>query len=149
VCMCQQGGERCRTKNLLCTGLCECINLVSAACEGDMHFRGEFLLSALFWHLLLPRTSCIEHRLCLEELVFWCFFPLLHDCVEPCLFIEEHACFDRLRRAVSLVLGDLSLLVQVTCSCFSLAFCHLIRFSSSFFFFLVPILVFGITDRWC
>ena len=112
-----------------------------------MHFRGEFLLSALFWHLLLPRTSCIEHRLCLEELVFWCFFPLLHDCVEPCLFIEEHACFDRLRRAVALVLGDLSLLVQVTCSCFSLAFCHLIRFSSSFFFFLVPILVFGITDR--
>ena len=93
MCMCQQGGERCRTKNLLCTGLCERIHLVSAACEGDMHFRGEFLLSALFWHRSLPRTSCIELRLCLEELVFWCFFPLLDDCVEPCLFIEESCLF--------------------------------------------------------
>ena len=40
MCMRQQGGERCRTKNLLCTRLCEYINLVSAACEGDMHFMG-------------------------------------------------------------------------------------------------------------
>ena len=147
--MCQQGGERCRTKNLLCTGLCERIHLVSAACEGDMHFRGEFLLSALFWHRSLPRTSCIELRLCLEELVFWCFSRSWMTVLSPASLLRSHACFDRLRRAVALVLGDLSLLVQVTCSCFSLAFCHLIRFSSSFFFFLVPILVFGITDRWC
>ena len=40
MCMRQQGGERCRTKNLLCTGLCERINLVSAACEGGYSFQG-------------------------------------------------------------------------------------------------------------
>ena len=45
--------------------------------------------------------------------------------------------FDRLRRAVALVLGDRSLLGEVTCSCFLQVFCHLLKFSlSSLFLFL-------------
>ena len=66
----------------------------------------------MFWLLLLPRISCVVLRLYLEELVLW-FSPLLHDCVLPCLCLEESCCFDQLRGAVALVLGDQSLLVRI------------------------------------
>ena len=79
--------------------------------RGGYAFQGESLLSALFWLLLLSLTSYVELRLSLEELVLL-FSPLLHDCVEPCLCLEESCCFDRLRRAIALVLGDQSLLFK-------------------------------------
>ena len=50
-------------------------------------------------------------------------FSFWHDCVEPCLCLwGVMLVFDRLRRAVALVLGNWSLLGQVTCSCFFRAF---------------------------
>ena len=147
--MCQQGGERCRTKNLLCTGLCERIHLVSAACEGDMHFRGGFCFLPCFGIARFPAPVALSFASVLRNWCFGVFSRSWMTVLSPASLLRSHACFDRLRRAFALVLGDRSLLVKVTCSCFSLAFYHLIRFSSSFFFFLVLFLVFGITDRWC
>ena len=54
--------------------------------------------------------------------------------------------FDRLRRAIALVLGDRSLLGQVTCSCFFRAFVTCSSYASSLFFFVfVSLLV----RLWC
>ena len=85
--------------------------------KGEMHLVG---VSALF-------SSWFSLR-------FW------HDCVEPCLCLRGvMLAFDRLRRVVALVLGDRSLLGQVTCSCFFRVFvtCSsslLLPYSSLFLF---------------
>ena len=55
--------------------------------------------------------------------------------------------FDRLRRAVALVLGNRSLLGQVTCSCFLRVFCHLLKFSLSSLFFSVFVSL--LVRLWC
>ena len=54
--------------------------------------------------------------------------------------------FDRLRRAVALVLGNRSLLGQVTCSCFFRAFVTCSSSSSSLFF---SVFVSLLVRLWC
>ena len=140
ACMCRQGGEvswsnkwefYClifeRTKNLLCTGLWECIHVVRVAL---VRVRGKCIsvgVSALF-------NSWFSFR-------FW------HDCVESCLCLwEVMPVFDRLRRAVAIVWGNRSLLGQVTCSCFFRVF---VTCSSSLLLLCSSLFLFLLVRLWC
>ena len=95
VCMCQRGGnfwemwsnkgENCltfeRIKNLLCTGLWECIHVVRVA-----RVRGKCIsggVSALFWLLVSSFSLCFQHDCVERYLYLWrVMFSTLIDCVE-------------------------------------------------------------------
>src|SRR6185312_16836714 len=88
--MCQQGGERCRTKNLLCIGLCERIHLVSAACEGDMYFRWSLCFLPCSGFFCFPAPVALSFASVLRN---WCFgFP--RSCMtvfSPTSVLRSHA----------------------------------------------------------
>ena len=96
---------------------------------------GDAFWVSLVWVVL---SFCmLIHRLCWAFASFWrsrCVLPL-HDCVEPCLFLEG-SCFVWSTVLSSFpclrgpIFGVAFFLTQMTFSCFCLALGHLIELSS-------------------
>ena len=141
---CQQGGE-------FMTHLPLHLGVSDVRCWFFLLTRGNWVCTHLGWafaycegmHFGWVCASELSHRLCRAFASFWrsrcfCFVLPLHDCVEPCLFLEG-SCFgwSAALSSYPCLRGPILWLcfssTKMIFPCFCLALGHLVEFSSFLF----------------